>query len=62
MWDKLNFAQQFSLASLGQFGYTLKHVRSETTGVLAILKLGNKTATINHFGTINTTPEIALRH
>lgn len=58
MWDKLNLCQQYSVCSIGQFGYILTYVRTLGSRKLAILKLGNKVATINEAGTINVNPVI----
>ena len=61
-WDKLTLAQQFSVASLGQFGYSLSFIRNINQSTLAILHLANKTATISTDGIINITSGIELRH
>lgn len=61
MWNKLNLSQQYSVCSLGQFGYILTYVRTLGTSTLAILKLGDKVATINQAGTINVNPVIDCR-
>ncbi|QBG35767.1 hypothetical protein [Litorilituus sediminis] len=62
LWDKLNLSQQFSVCSLGQFGYMLNYVRQINDRCLAILTLDDKVATINEEGLINVTPNISLRH
>ncbi len=62
LWDKLNLSQQFSVCSLGQFGYMLSYVRQINDRSLAILTLDDKVATINEEGLINVTPNISLRH
>jgi len=62
MWDELTLAQQFSISSLGQFGYTLNFIRHVNLKTLAILHLNEKTATINEDGVINITAGIDLRH
>jgi len=62
MWDELTLAQQFSISSLGQFGYTLSFVRNVNFKALAVLHLNDKTATINEDGAINITAGIDLRH
>lgn len=62
LWDKLNLSQQFSVCSLGQFGYMLSYVRQINDRCLAILTLDDKVATINEEGLINVTPNISLRH
>ena len=62
LWDRLTLAQQFSIASLGQFGYNLSFIRRVNHNTLAILHLKNKTATISSDGTINITSGIELRH
>ncbi len=62
LWDRLTLAQQFSVASLGQFGYSLSFIRRANHNTLAILHLKNKTATISSDGTINITSGIELRH
>ena len=61
LWDKLNLSQQYSVCSIGQFGYILTYVRTLGTSTLAILKLDGKTATINEAGIININPAIACR-
>ena len=61
LWDKLNLSQQYSVCSLGQFGYILTYVRILHDKTLAILKLGNKLATINEAGDINISPYINCR-
>ena len=61
MWDQLNLSQQYSVCSLGQFGYILTFVRTLGTRKLAILKLNDKVATINEDGVINISPVIACR-
>ena len=61
LWDKLNLSQQYSVCSLGQFGYLLTYVRLIGNNTLAILKQGNKVATINEAGVINVTPAIYCR-
>ncbi|TPH15103.1 hypothetical protein [Litorilituus lipolyticus] len=58
---KLNLSQQFSVCSLGQFGYILSYVRTINNKNLAILKLDNKIATINEEGAINISPYISIR-
>lgn len=61
MWDKLNFSQQYTVCSLGQFGYLLTYVRSVGDSTLAILKQNDKVATINEAGEININPAVELR-
>ncbi len=61
MWDQLNLSQQYSVCSLGQFGYLLSYVRSVGESTLAILKQNDKVATINEAGNINTNPSIICR-
>jgi len=61
MWDMLNFSQQYSVCTLGQFGYLLTYVRSIGDTTLAILKQGEKIATINEAGIINVNPEVKCR-
>lgn len=61
MWDMLNFSQQYSVCTLGQFGYLLTYVRSIGDTTLAILKQGEKIATINETGIINVNPEVKCR-
>jgi len=61
LWDKLNLSQQYSVCSLGQFGYILTYVRILNDKTLAILKLGSKLATINEAGDINISPYINFR-
>jgi len=61
LWAKLNLSQQFSVCSLGQFGYILSYVRNVNGKKLAILKLDNKIATINEEGSINISPYISIR-
>jgi hypothetical protein len=61
MWDKLNFSQQYSVCTLGQFGYQLTYVRSIGDSTLAILKQDDKIATINEAGIINVNPEVKCR-
>lgn len=61
LWDLLTKEQQFSACSLGQFGYHLSFVRSIGDCYLAILHAGDKVATINCHGEINTSPDIKLR-
>ncbi|KGJ87011.1 hypothetical protein [Colwellia psychrerythraea] len=61
LWDKLNFSQQYSVCTLGQFGYQLAYVRSIGDSTLAILKQDDKIATINQAGSININPEINCR-
>jgi len=53
LWEQLNLCQQFSVSSLGQFGYILTSVSFVNDTVLAVLKLENKIATINAEGAIN---------
>ena len=62
MWDQLTLAQQFSLSSLGQFGYTLSFTRNVYSKVIAVLHLNDKTATINEEGVINITSGLDVRH
>ncbi len=62
LWDKLNLSQQFSVCSLGQFGYILTYVRMINNRPLAVLKLDKKIATINDEGLINVSPYISIRH
>ncbi|MCJ8318897.1 MAG: hypothetical protein MJK12_04640 [Colwellia sp.] len=62
MWDELTLAQQFSISSLGQFGYTLSFIRNVNLKALAVLHLNDKTATINEEGAINITAGLDLRH
>ena len=61
MWDMLNFSQQYSVCILGQFGYLLSYVRTIGDTTLAILKQGEKIATINEAGIININPEVKCR-
>ena len=61
LWDKLNLSQQYSVCSLGQFGYNLTYVRAIGNSSLAILKQNDKIATINEAGIINVTPAIVCR-
>jgi len=61
LWEKLNFSQQYSVCTLGQFGYILTYVRYLNDKTLAILKLGGKMATINETGDINISPYIKCR-
>jgi hypothetical protein len=60
-WDMLNFSQQYSVCILGQFGYLLSYVRTIGDTTLAILKQGEKIATINEAGIININPEVKCR-
>jgi len=60
-WDKLTLSQQFSVSSLGQFGYTLAFIRFINGNSFAVLKLANKIATINVEGLINIKPNINCR-
>ncbi len=61
LWDKLTLSQQFSVCSLGQFGYMLTYVRTISNRSLAILKLDKKVATVNDDGLINISPYISIR-
>lgn len=61
LWDKLNLSQQYAVCSLGQFGYLLTYVREVGNKTLAILKQGDKVATINASGNINVTPVTLCR-
>jgi hypothetical protein len=61
LWEELNLSQQFSVCSLGQFGYILTYVRHLNETTLAILKSDNKIATINEAGDINVSPSILFR-
>lgn len=61
LWEKLNLSQQYSVCSLGQFGYLLTYVRYLNNKTLAILKLNNKIATINEAGDINISPYLNCR-
>jgi len=61
LWEKLNLSQQYSVCSLGQFGYILSYVRCFNESTLAILKLGSKMATINEAGDINISPYVQCR-
>lgn len=61
LWDKLNLSQQYSVCSLGQFGYILTYVRAIGNSSLAILKQNDKIATINEAGIINVSPAIVCR-
>lgn len=61
IWDLLTLEQQFSVCSLGQMGYLLSFVRKTSHCYMAILKSGNKVATIDCHGRINTSPQIKLR-
>lgn len=56
LWDQLTLAQEFSVCSLGQFGYTLSDLYDSPMGKMAVLTLGKKTATISENGYINTNP------
>lgn len=61
MWGKLNLSQRYSASSLGQFGYTLSHVRTFGQSTMAIMKQNDKMATINNLGAINTNPGVKRR-
>lgn len=61
LWDKLNFSQQYSVCSLGQFGYLLTYVRYINNKAIAVLTANNKVATIDPEGLINVNPNIILR-
>ncbi len=53
LWEQLNLCQQYSVSSLGQFGYILTSVSHVNNTTLAVLTLENKVATINIEGSIN---------
>ncbi|TYK64262.1 hypothetical protein [Colwellia echini] len=58
LWDQLNLNQQFSVCSLGEFGYMLTSIRAIAGHRLAILTKNNKVATVNSTGVINFSPTI----
>ena len=58
MWDMLTHSQQHAISSLAAFGYALTKVRHGNNGVLAILTLNKKFATISFNGLINMNPPV----
>lgn len=60
-WENLTLSQQFSISSLGKFGYILAFIRLVNGNSLAVLKLDNKVATINVEGMINIKPNLVCR-
>ena len=60
LWEQLTSSQQHSVMSLSQFGYILTNVRAIQNSVFAILKVDNKTATINDKGVIHIKSRIQV--
>jgi hypothetical protein len=54
-------AQKFSVSELQRFGYELSFVRQQEQQRLAVLKSGQKMASITEDGQINTAPKVFLR-
>ena len=60
MWDMLTHSQQHAISSIAAFGYVLTNIHHASNGVLAILTLNDKVATINFNGLINMNPKIEM--
>ncbi len=61
-WDKLNYAQRFSVSSLFQFGYDINFVRTAEGRSVVVLSINdNDNVTVNHDGLIDTQPNIKIR-
>lgn len=61
LWSELNMAQQAAANILYQYGFQLSFIRSSVADNVAGLLLGDKIATINSAGDIDTDPEISIR-
>lgn len=61
-WDRLNVAQKFSVSELQRFGYELAFVRRSPSFSMAVLKSGERLASVDQDGQIDTAPSIALRN
>lgn len=60
-WQLLNPAQQFSVFELQRFGYELSFVRELEQQHLAVLKAGDRLASVDIEGQINIAPTVVLR-
>jgi hypothetical protein len=61
LWAHLNDAQKSAVSSLSGFGYELSFVRISEQESIVVLLLGDKSATIDIEGEINTDPDIHIR-
>lgn len=61
LWSHLNDAQKSAVSSLTGFGYELSFMRISEYESMVILLLGDKAATVDIEGDINTSPEITIR-
>jgi len=62
LWSHLNDAQKSAVSSLSGFGYELSFMRISEHESLVVLLLGDKPATVDIEGDINTAPQITIRH
>ncbi|WP_337841731.1 hypothetical protein [Rheinheimera sp.] len=60
-WQQLNPAQQFSVFELQRFGYELSFVREQEQQRVAVLKAGDRLASVDAEGQINIAPTVVLR-
>jgi len=60
-WQQLNPAQQFSVFELQRFGYELAFVREQEQQRLAVLRSGERLASVDPEGQINIEPVVILR-
>lgn len=61
-WEELNLAQKFSVAELQRYGYDLLFVRHQPNGNIAVMTAGERLASIDADGQIDTEPRVTLRH
>lgn len=61
-WEELNLAQKFSVAELQRYGYDLLFVRHQANGNIAVMTAGERLASIDAEGQIDTEPLVSLRH
>jgi len=61
LWSHLNDAQKSAVSSLNGFGYELSFMRISEQESIVILLLGDKPATVDIDGEINTNPDIHIR-
>jgi len=62
LWSHLNDAQKSAVSSLSGFGYELSFMRISEYESIVVLLLGDKPATVDIEGDINTDPQITIRH
>ena len=62
LWAHLNDAQKSAVSSMSGFGYELSFMRISEEESIVVLLLGDKPATINIDGEVNTDPDIVIRH